>query len=81
MRFGIKIGDDIYLFNFSTGLIHGPFLAVSGADCHEPKGGRRVGSTPTVLKRPLGSVEVARVCATLPKAVRSCCVEDLSPGS
>jgi Development and cell death domain len=32
----IKIGDDIYLFNFSTGLIHGPFLAVSSADCHEP---------------------------------------------
>lgn len=29
-------GDDIYLFNFSTGLVRGPYVAMSRADCHEP---------------------------------------------
>lgn len=49
----IKAGDDIYLFNFSSGLLRGPYLAVSGADCHEPAawGGKfpiqvRVSKTP-----------------------------------
>ena len=33
---GIRQGDDIYLFNFNTGMVHGPLLAVSNADCHDP---------------------------------------------
>ncbi len=38
----IQIGDEIYLFNFNTGIVRGPYLAVSGVDCHEPTawGGR-----------------------------------------
>jgi hypothetical protein len=31
----IKTGDDIYLFNFNTGLIRGPYAASSGADCFD----------------------------------------------
>jgi hypothetical protein len=31
----VKAGDDIYLFNFQTGQILGPYLANSGADCHD----------------------------------------------
>ena len=33
----IKEGDDLYLFNFNTGTVRGPFLAISRADCHELK--------------------------------------------
>jgi Development and cell death domain len=32
----IKPGDDIYLFNFNTGLVRGPYSATSGTDSHEP---------------------------------------------
>jgi hypothetical protein len=32
----IRAGDDIYLFNFNTGVVRGPFVAISRADCHEP---------------------------------------------
>jgi hypothetical protein len=32
----IQPGDDIYLFNFNTGVVRGPFAAISRADCHEP---------------------------------------------
>jgi hypothetical protein len=32
----IKPGDYIYLFNYNTRFIRGPYRAVSGADCHEP---------------------------------------------
>jgi Development and cell death domain len=32
----IKPGDDIYLFNFEARRLYGPYLAVSGADCHDP---------------------------------------------
>src|SRR5438046_1740060 len=32
----IREGDDIYLFNFHTGVIRGPYLASSTADCYDP---------------------------------------------
>jgi len=32
----IQAGDDIYLFNFNTGVVRGPYTAISIADCHEP---------------------------------------------
>ena len=32
---GISPGDHIYLFNFHTGVIRGPYLASSGADCYD----------------------------------------------
>jgi hypothetical protein len=32
----IQPGDHIYLFNYNTRFIRGPYTAVSGADCHEP---------------------------------------------
>ena len=32
----IQTGDDIYLFNFNTGVVRGPFVATSRVDCHEP---------------------------------------------
>jgi hypothetical protein len=32
----IRTGDDVYLFNFNTGVVRGPFVAISRADCHEP---------------------------------------------
>src|SRR5712671_2608829 len=31
----INQGDDIYLFNFNTGTVYGPFLATTKADCHD----------------------------------------------
>ncbi len=31
----IRPGDDIYLFNFQTGVIRGPYLASSRADCYD----------------------------------------------
>lgn len=31
----IKEGDDIYLFNFNTGLVRGPYSARSSADCYD----------------------------------------------
>jgi hypothetical protein len=32
----VKEGDDIYLLNFNTGVVRGPYAAVSRADCHDP---------------------------------------------
>jgi Development and cell death domain len=32
----IQAGDDIYLFNFNTGVVRGPYVAISGVDCHDP---------------------------------------------
>jgi hypothetical protein len=32
----IRVGDEIYLFNFNTGVIRGPYSATSGADCLDP---------------------------------------------
>jgi hypothetical protein len=32
----IQAGDDIYLFNFNTGVVRGPYTATSTADCHDP---------------------------------------------
>src|SRR5580700_10844016 len=32
----VKAGDDIYLFNFKTGVVRGPYVAISGTNCHEP---------------------------------------------
>lgn len=32
----VQPGDYIYLFNFNTRVIRGPYSAASGADCHEP---------------------------------------------
>lgn len=32
----IKEGDELYLFNFNTGTVYGPFTALSGVDCHDP---------------------------------------------
>ena len=53
----IKAGDDIYLFNFNTGLVRGPYSALTGADCHEPTawGGKfptqvRTSKTPSTRK-------------------------------
>jgi hypothetical protein len=31
----VKPGDEIYLFNFEARRVHGPYLAVSGSDCHD----------------------------------------------
>jgi Development and cell death domain len=31
----IKSGDDIYLFNFKTGVVRGPYSASSAADCFD----------------------------------------------
>lgn len=31
----IHSGDYIYLFNYNTRIVRGPYTAVSGADCHE----------------------------------------------
>jgi hypothetical protein len=31
----VRPGDDIYLFNFQTGRIRGPFSATSSADCYD----------------------------------------------
>ena len=36
----IQQGDDIYLFNYQTRLVRGPYSAVSNADCHEPSAWR-----------------------------------------
>lgn len=36
----VQPGDHIYLFNFNTRLVRGPYTAVSGADCHEPSAWR-----------------------------------------
>ena len=33
----VKQGDDIYLFNYNTGVVRGPYSARSGADCHQPE--------------------------------------------
>src|ERR1035437_8394203 len=33
-------GDYIYLFNYNTRVIRGPYTAASGADCHEPSAWR-----------------------------------------
>lgn len=50
----IQAGDDIYLFNFNTGVVRGPYIAISGTDCHEPTawGGKfpiqvRISETPS----------------------------------
>lgn len=32
----VTAGDEIYLFNYQTGVIRGPYAASSGADCHDP---------------------------------------------
>lgn len=32
----VQPGDTIYLFNYNTRTIRGPYTAASGADCHEP---------------------------------------------
>lgn len=49
----IQAGDDIYLFNFNTGVVRGPYKAISIADCHEPTAWRgkfpvqvRIATTP-----------------------------------
>lgn len=31
----IKSGDDIYLFNFKSGVVRGPYSAASGVDCFD----------------------------------------------
>ena len=36
----VQPGDYIYLFNYNTRFIRGPYTAVSGADCHEPSAWR-----------------------------------------
>ena len=36
----IQPGDFIYLFNFNTRVIRGPYNAVTSADCHEPSAWR-----------------------------------------
>jgi len=36
----VQPGDHIYLFNFNTRVVRGPYSAVSGADCHEPSAWR-----------------------------------------
>jgi hypothetical protein len=38
----IRVSDQIYLFNYNTGVIRGPYLASSVANCHDPTawGGR-----------------------------------------
>ena len=36
----VQPGDHIYLFNFNTRLVRGPYTAQSGADCHEPSAWR-----------------------------------------
>ena len=36
----IQPGDYIYLFNFNTRFIRGPYTAVSWADCHDPSAWR-----------------------------------------
>ena len=36
----IQPGDYIYLFNYNTRFIRGPYTAVSSADCHEPSAWR-----------------------------------------
>ena len=33
---GVQAEDDIYLFNFNTGVIRGPYSAETGIDCHDP---------------------------------------------
>lgn len=32
----VQPGDDVYLFNYNTGAVFGPYVATSGASCHEP---------------------------------------------
>jgi hypothetical protein len=36
----VQPGDYIYLFNFNTRVIRGPYTAASSADCHEPSAWR-----------------------------------------
>jgi len=36
----VQPGDYIYLFNYNTRFIRGPYTAVSSADCHEPSAWR-----------------------------------------
>ena|ERR1035437_3944542 len=36
----VQMGDYIYLLNFNTRVIRGPYTAVSTADCHEPSAWR-----------------------------------------
>jgi hypothetical protein len=36
----IRRGDHIYLFNFNTRVIRGPYTALSIADCHDPSAWR-----------------------------------------
>jgi hypothetical protein len=31
----IRVGDDIYLFNFHTGVVRGPYRATSAANCYD----------------------------------------------
>lgn len=44
----VQYGDYIYLFNFNTRVIRGPYTAVSTADCHEPSAWR--GKFPVQVK-------------------------------
>ena len=32
----VREEDNIYLFNFKTGVIRGPYKAISTTDCHDP---------------------------------------------
>ena len=36
----IRPGDSIYLLNFNTRIVRGPYLAASSADCYEPSAWR-----------------------------------------
>ena len=33
----VREGDDLYLYNFKTGVVRGPYTASSGADCFDLK--------------------------------------------
>jgi len=44
----IKAGDDIYLFNFNTRFLRGPYTATGGADCYYPTAWR--GAFPVQVK-------------------------------
>ena len=51
----VEVGDWIYLFNYNTGAIYGPFTASSSADCHDATAWR--GKFPVQIK-------IARTSAT-----------------
>jgi hypothetical protein len=58
---GIQAGDDVYLFNFNTRIIRGPYKSASTADCYEPLAWR--GRFPVQIK--IAKTDLTKVADSL----------------